>query len=71
MSSSVMVARTRMWRTMVAIIRGGNLCGGGCALHEAAGVLSGRDRTEGHTNFRGRVLDCEENGAETAKAILK
>src|SRR5258708_39102909 len=28
MSSSVMRARTRMWRTMVAIIFGGNLCGG-------------------------------------------
>src|ERR1700674_4923864 len=28
MSSSVMSARTRMWRTMVAIIFGGNLCGG-------------------------------------------
>src|SRR4030081_957689 len=28
MSSSVMRARTRMWRTMVAIILGGNLCGG-------------------------------------------
>src|ERR1700676_4094765 len=27
MSSSVIVARPRMWRTMVAIIRGGNLCG--------------------------------------------
>src|ERR1700690_1425569 len=27
MSSSVIVARTRMWRTMVAIIRGGNLWG--------------------------------------------
>src|SRR3954466_3676263 len=27
MSWSVMVARTRMWRTMVAIIRGGNLGG--------------------------------------------
>ena len=27
MSSSVIVARTRMWRTIVAIIRGGNLCG--------------------------------------------
>src|SRR5258708_2617210 len=28
MSSSVMRARTRMWRMMVAIIFGGNLCGG-------------------------------------------
>src|SRR5712675_127393 len=27
MSASVIVARTRMWRTMVAIMRGGNLCG--------------------------------------------
>jgi hypothetical protein len=27
MSSSVIMARTRMWRTMVAIMRGGNLCG--------------------------------------------
>src|SRR5271170_7000755 len=27
MSSSVMRARTRMWRTKVAIILGGNLCG--------------------------------------------
>ena len=27
MSSSVIVARTRMWRTMVTIMRGGNLCG--------------------------------------------
>src|SRR5580704_12193317 len=27
MSSSVMVARTRMWRRMVAIMRGGNFCG--------------------------------------------
>src|SRR6266536_2365131 len=27
MSASVMVARTRMWRTMVVIMRGGNLCG--------------------------------------------
>src|ERR1041384_3635000 len=27
MSCSVMVARTRMWRTMVAIMRGGNLGG--------------------------------------------
>jgi hypothetical protein len=27
MSSSVMVARTRIWRTIVAIMRGGNFCG--------------------------------------------
>src|SRR5450755_1752544 len=27
MSSSVIIARTRMWRTMVAIMRGGNLWG--------------------------------------------
>src|SRR5882672_8904866 len=27
MSASVMVARTRIWQTMVAIMRGGNLCG--------------------------------------------
>src|SRR6185312_9538297 len=27
MSSSVMVALTRMWRTIVAIMRGGNFCG--------------------------------------------
>jgi len=34
-------------------------------------VVSGRDGAEGHTNFRGRVLDCEENGAAKDKAILR